>query len=54
MTGQAYGDILNWLKQEGNENVLDQDKVARISSFMHKLTIVHDCVLKILLIFLSV
>jgi hypothetical protein len=54
MTGQAYGDILNWLKQEVNENVLDQEKVANISNCMHKLTIVHDCVLKILLIYLSV
>jgi hypothetical protein len=54
MTGQAYEDILNWLKQEGNENVLDRDKCVGLNNFMHKLTIVHDCVLKILLIYLSV
>jgi hypothetical protein len=54
MTEPAFDDILNWLKQEDNENVLDQTKVVRVSNYLCNVTTAHDCILKILLIYFSV
>jgi hypothetical protein len=54
MTESAFEDILNWLKQEDNENVLDQTKFVRESNFICNLTTAHDCILKIFLIYFSV